>query len=179
VILSAAGSLFFSYRFFSRRPKAELSNLNKKSMLTIHSPLFADGQKFPKKYACDGENISPPLVISNISENVKSLAILMHDPDAVGGDFTHWIIWNIFPAGGTLEILEGEKGLGVEGANDTGQIGYTGPCPPSGTHRYFFKIFALDGIIDLPEGSGRAQLEGAMHGHILDSGEMMATYKRK
>ncbi|HJX25590.1 MAG TPA: YbhB/YbcL family Raf kinase inhibitor-like protein, partial [Chthoniobacterales bacterium] len=106
----------------------------------------------------------------------KSLVLIVDDPDAPGGLFTHWLIWNIDPK--VTEIAEGSAPIGMQGKNDFGKSGYGGPCPPSGTHRYYFKIFALDSDLDLAAGSKRAQLDAAMRGHVIAQGEMMGRYSR-
>ncbi len=138
---------------------------------------------FPKKYTCDGEDVSPPIEISGVGQKAKSLAIIMDDPDAPMGIFTHWVIWNIpantsrLPEG--IPPLEKVKELNaVQGKNDFGKIGYAGPCPPSGVHRYRVKVYALDTFLDLEPGSTKKDLEEAMKGHILQFGEATATYGR-
>ncbi len=140
---------------------------------------------FPRKYTCDGEDISPPIEISGVSGKAKSLAIIMDDPDAPLGVFTHWVIWNI-PATTTslpeaippvAEIAEPISA--VQGTNDFGKIGYGGPCPPSGVHRYRIKVYALDTFLDLKPGSTKSELEEAMKGHIVQFGEVTATYGRE
>jgi hypothetical protein len=117
------------------------------------------------------------LEIGDVPPGAKSLALIVDDPDAPSGLFTHWIIWNISPQ--TNNIGEGSAPSGVQGTNDFGKSGYGGPCPPSGTHRYYFKIFALDRDLDLTAGAKRAQLDAAMKGHIVAHGQLMGHYSRK
>jgi len=141
---------------------------------------------FPKKYTCDGEDISPEIRITGIAEHAKSIALIMDDPDAPIGTFTHWIIWNI-PASKEVVIPEAfptdsivETPLkAIQGVNDFKNIGYGGPCPPPGKpHRYFFRVYVLDMELDLKPGSNRNDLENAMEGSIIQYGETMATYGR-
>jgi Raf kinase inhibitor-like YbhB/YbcL family protein len=142
----------------------------------ITSPAFQTGGNIPKQFTCDGADTNPPLHIEGAPPEAKNLALIVDDPDAPGGLFTHWIVWNIDPK--TTTIGEGSVPSGVQGKNDFGKSGYGGPCPPPGTHRYFFKIFALDRQLDLPAGSKRAQLDAAMKGHVIAQGELMGRYSR-
>jgi Raf kinase inhibitor-like YbhB/YbcL family protein len=145
--------------------------------MKITSSVFQQGGNIPSKFTCDGADTSPPLQIQEVPPTAKSLVLIVDDPDAPSGLFTHWIIWNISPQAST--IAEGSAPKGVEGMNDFGKSRYGGPCPPSGTHRYFFKIFALDKELDLPAGSKRAQLDAAMKGHVIAQGELMGRYSRQ
>jgi hypothetical protein len=145
--------------------------------MNITSSAFQNGGNIPSKFSCDGPNTSPPLQISDIPGGAKSLVLIVDDPDAPSGLFTHWMIWNISPQ--TTTIAEGNAPKGVHGTNDFGKSGYGGPCPPSGTHRYYFKVFALDRELDLPAGAKRAQLDAAMKGHVIAQGELMGRYSRK
>jgi Raf kinase inhibitor-like YbhB/YbcL family protein len=138
---------------------------------------FQEGGNIPPKFTCDGGDSSPPLQIAGVPSGVKSLALVVDDPDAPSGLFTHWIVWNISPQ--TNAIAEGSAPKGVQGTSDFGKSGYGGPCPPSGTHRYYFKIFALDRELDLPPGAKRSQLDAAMKGHVVAQGELMGRYARK
>lgn len=152
---------------------------NNKTMeiLTITSPAFKDGGSIPSKYTCSGDNIIPPLQISGVPIASESLSLIVIDPDApVEGGFVHWVVFNI-PAT-TTEIVEGMEPEGVAGSGGSGKLMYIGPCPPSGEHRYFFKFYALDSELDLPEGADKAQLEKAMEGHIIASGELMGKYQK-
>lgn len=148
-----------------------------KSMMKITSPAFAEGEMIPKKYTCDGEGISPPLAISGIPPETKSLALIADDPDAPSGTFTHWVVWDIDPK--TAEIAEGDIPAGaVSGTNSGGRIGYYPPCPPSGTHRYIFTVYVLDMNLNLSSDASRNELEAAMKGHIISQGELMVEYSR-
>ena len=143
--------------------------------LSIKSPAFESGKLIPKKYTCDGQDINPPLTIEGTPKEAKTLVLIVDDPDAPSGTFDHWIVWNI-PAS-TSKI--GENTVpGTEGMNGARQMGYMGPCPPSGTHRYFFKVYALDTELSLGVGSKKKDVEKAMQGHILAKGELMGLYSR-
>ena len=145
--------------------------------MKITSSVFQEGGNIPPKFTCDGGDTSPPLQIAEVPSRAKSLALVVDDPDAPSGLFTHWMVWNISPQ--TNTIAEGSTPKGVHGTNDFGKSGYGGPCPPSGTHRYYFKIFALDRELDLPPGTKRNQLVAAMKGHVVAQGELMGRYSRK
>ena len=145
--------------------------------MKITSPAFEHGEEIPSEYTCDGSDTSPELNIEDVSEDTKSLVLINDDPDAPGRTWDHWIVFNI-PSHVT-KIDKGREPEGVAGTNSWGRTGYGGPCPPSGTHRYFFKLYALDTYLDLEEGSTKGELEAAMAGHIIDSAELMGTYKRK
>jgi Raf kinase inhibitor-like YbhB/YbcL family protein len=145
--------------------------------MKITSSALQEGANIPSKFTCDGADTSPPLQIADIPSEAKSLVLVVDDTDAPGGLFTHWTIWNIPPQTGAVE--EGSAPNGVHGTNDFGKSGYGGPCPPSGTHRYYFKIFALDRELDLPFGAKRGQLDVAMKGHVVAQGELMGRYSRK
>jgi len=145
--------------------------------MKITSSAFQQGGNIPSKFTCDGANTSPPLQISDMPSEAKSLVLIVDDPDAPSGLFTHWAVWNISPQ--TSAIAEGSTPKGAQGTNDFGKSGYGGPCPPSGTHRYYFKIFALDRELDLPSGAKRSELNTAMKGHVIGQGELMGRYSRK
>jgi Raf kinase inhibitor-like YbhB/YbcL family protein len=144
--------------------------------MKITSSAFQEGGNIPSKFTCDGADSSPPLQISEVPSGTKSVALIVDDPDAPSGLFTHWTVWNISPQ--TSMIAEGRAPKGVHGANDFGKSGYGGPCPPSGTHRYYFKIFALDRELDLPGGAKRSELDAAMKGHVVAQGVLMGRYSR-
>jgi len=137
---------------------------------------FEDGEAIPSEYTCDGSDISPPLSFSNIPENTKSLALIVDDPDAPTGTWVHWLVWNI-PANKT-SFSKGENITFPQGKNDFGNLNYGGPCPPSGTHRYFFKLYALDTTLKINDGSTKEQLESAMSGHIIEEAQLIGTYSR-
>jgi len=143
--------------------------------LTIRSSAFEAGKFIPRKYTCDGEDINPPLTIEGTPKEAKTLVLAVDDPDAPRGIFDHWIVWNI-PAS-TSKIAE-DSGPGKEGLNSAMQRGYMGPCPPSGTHRYFFKVYALDTELSLSEDAKKKDTEKAMQGHVLAKGELMGLYRR-
>ncbi len=145
--------------------------------MKITSSAFQQGGNIPSKFSCDGANTSPPLQISDVPPETKSVVLIVDDPDAPSGLFTHWAVWNISPQ--TSTIAEGNAPKEVHGTNDFGKSGYGGPCPPSGTHRYYFRIFALDRELDLPSGAKRSQLDAAMKGHVIAQGELMGRYARK
>jgi len=142
--------------------------------LEITSTAFEDGGEIPSKYTCDGQDINPPLSVKNIPAGTKTLAIIVEDPDAPRGTFDHWVAWNIPPE----STIQEESTIGISGKNGGGKMGYYGPCPPSGSHRYFFHVFALDTALDLKEGSGKKTLQDAMKDHILASGTLMGRYQR-
>lgn len=145
--------------------------------MEIKSSAFQHNKNIPSKYTCDGRNINPPLQFSDIPENSKSLVLISDDPDAPMGTWVHWIIWNIDPK--TTEIAEDSVPGGViEGTTSFGETGYGGPCPPSGVHRYFFKLYALDIKLDLPSSAKKEDLEKAMQNHILASAEIIGLYTR-
>jgi hypothetical protein len=143
--------------------------------LTVSSPAFKNEESIPSRYSCDGENISPPLQIEGIPEEAQCLVLIMDDPDAPRGTFDHWLIWNMEPV---TAIAEGSV-PGTEGTNGFGKTGYGGPCPPSGTHRYFIKVYALSSNLDLPAGSDKKTLEQAIQPHIIAEGNLMGKYSRK
>jgi len=147
------------------------------SKVRVTSSAFRQAGNIPSKFTCDGDNKNPPLQIAEIPSGAKSLALVVDDPDAPGGLFTHWLVWNISAKADA--IAEANAPTGVQGTNDFGKSGYGGPCPPSGMHRYSFKIFALDRELDLPSGSKRSQLDAAMKGHIVGQGELIGRYSRK
>ena len=152
--------------------------MNAASSISITSPSFQSGGDIPTKFTCNGTNVSPELQISSVPNEAKSLVLIVDDPDAPRGLFTHWIVWNIDPK--TTRMAENSAPTaGVQGINDFGKRNYGGPCPPSGTHRYFFKIFALDTKLELKPGARRAELDAAMRGHTLAQGELMGRYSHK
>lgn len=143
-------------------------------ILGISSSAFEDGAGIPSRYTCDDINVNPPLKIEHITEEAKSLAIIMEDPDAPSGIWIHWVMWNI-PI--KHEIKENEA-PGVQGLNDFNLHQYGGPCPPSGRHRYYFKVYALNAILELPAHTNASQLEKAMNEHIISFGQLMGSYER-
>ena len=151
--------------------------------MELKSSVFEVGGMIPKKYTCDGPDVSPPLSWSDVPVVTKSLALIADDPDAPMGTWVHWVAWNIPANARALEedvpkrdtLPNGMK----QGTTDFRRIGYGGPCPPSGTHRYFFKLYALDTTLNLPLGTTKKDLEKAMQGHVLAQTELMGKYARK
>ena len=151
--------------------------------LTMTIPSFANGGEIPKKFSCDGSDVSPELSWSGAPPGTKSFALIADDPDAPAGTWTHWVLFDLPAAVTGLPegVTKAEKlpNGGSQGRNDFRKLGYGGPCPPPGKpHRYFFKLYALDRMLDLKPGVSKQQLEGAMQGHILDKAEWMGKYKR-
>jgi len=143
--------------------------------LIITSPVFGNNGYIPAKYTCDGEDVNPPLKIEYVPGGTQSLVLIVDDPDAPAGTWSHWTVWNIPPA----EKIEENSVPGVEGLNDFGRHSYGGPSPPSGTHRYFFKVYALDTKLDLDKNSRKNDVEEAMEGHVLAKGEIIGLYSRR
>ena len=150
--------------------------------ITITSPSFSEGEEIPDKFTCNGENINPELNIKGIPEDAQSLVLIVDDPDAPTGTFVHWVMFNLPVEGSEKKISEDYSAEGpgaAEGENDFGKVGYGGPCPPSGTHRYFFKVYALNDTLDLEEGSSKLDVEKAMEDKILDSEQLKGLYSKK
>ncbi len=140
--------------------------------------VFSDNQAIPSQFTCDGENVNPELNISGTPKEAKGLSLIVDDPDAPGGDFVHWVLWNFGPE--TLQIKEKTAPAGaVVGKNDFGNNDYGGPCPPSGIHRYQFKVYALDTKLDLPASAGKKELLAAMNGHILSQAILVGSYDKR
>jgi Raf kinase inhibitor-like YbhB/YbcL family protein len=145
--------------------------------LELTSTAFDEGDPIPERYSCEGEDVSPPLAWRSLPEGTRTLALILHDPDAPSGDFTHWVAWNIDPS-------PGELGEGVpapsEGVNSRGEAVYMGPCPPAGDgpHRYVHELFALDTTLELEPGATRDQLEDEIESHVLGAAELVGTYER-
>jgi len=175
IILAIIGGFAF---YLFQRVEEEPFDVAKKGNMKIESPAFENNQSIPSKYTCDGENVNPPLKISHAPKGAKSLVLVFDDPDAPAGTWVHWTIWNIDPQ--TEEIAEANVPQeAVEGITSFGKSGYGGPCPPSGTHRYFFKLYALDTVLNLDSSAGVSDMEKAMKGHVLDKAELMGLYERK
>jgi len=143
--------------------------------MELTSPAFDHDEAIPVRYTCDGDDVSPELRITAIPEGTATLALITDDPDAPGGTWDHWIAFDFVPAG-TIPENVGELGTG--GLNSWEQIGYGGPCPPTGTHRYFFKVLALDAPLGLDEGSDKSQILAASEGHVLAEAMLMGTFSR-
>jgi hypothetical protein len=147
------------------------------SEFALESSAFEHAQAIPNRHTCDGEDLSPPLRWANVPEEARSLALLVDDPDAPNGVFTHWVAWGLDP--GSDGLGEGEAGPS-EGRNDFGTVGYRGPCPPPGhgRHRYVFRLYALDQGVELASGAGKDELEQAVVGHVVTTAELVGTYER-
>jgi Raf kinase inhibitor-like YbhB/YbcL family protein len=145
------------------------------TLLDVRSDAFQENASIPQRYTADGENIAPPIAIADLPEDTASLAVIVDDPDAPGGTFVHWVEFNIPPI---RHIPEGARGIGVEGVNSWDAAGYRGPAPPSGTHRYVFKVYACDQQLPLPKGADKEDVMEAMDGHVLAWGEVVGTYSR-
>lgn len=153
----------------------------KKMAIKLTSSAFEEGDAIPARHTCDGQDISPPLSWEAVPEGARSLALIVDDPDAPSGTFVHWVIYNL-PAD-SEELAEGvpnEQTLSdgaMQGVNGFGTVGYRGPCPPGGVHRYFFKLYALDAELELSAGATKEDLLDAMEGHVLAEGQLMGTYQ--
>lgn len=165
-------------------PLAGETGQEEADMMTIQitSPVFEAGGPIPQKYSCDGENLSPPLAWSGVPGGTAGLALIMDDPDAPAGTWVHWIVYDIAPeTTGLPENVPADgpvPGDGIQGKNSWNRTGYGGPCPPRGTHRYFFKLYALDTILSPGTSLDKDKLLKAMAGHILAQGQLMGTYRR-
>lgn len=144
--------------------------------MKISSSSFAPGEAIPARHTCDGQDLSPPLVIEDVPPGTAVLALIMDDPDAPVGTWDHWVAYDI-PAAGT--VPEGVRSLGTPGRNSWRRTGYGGPCPPSGTHRYYFRAYALDRPLGLRAGAGKQQVLEAMKGHVLAEATLMGRYSRR
>ena len=155
-----------------------LARMVKSARMKLSSPAFNHAEAIPSQYTSDGEDTNPPLLIAGVPDEAKSLALVMEDPDTPGGAWVHWLLWNIAPA--TLQIEPAGVPAGAEqGANSWERRNYRGPCPPAGTHRYFFRLYALKERLDLPGSSTRNDLDRAMQGKILAQTELLGIYSRK
>jgi Raf kinase inhibitor-like YbhB/YbcL family protein len=143
--------------------------------LTVTSPDFSNEGEIPEQFTCDGNDSRPTLKVQGMPEGTKSLVVIVEDPDVTLATFSHWIVWNIPPQ----ETIDGSTVPGIQGNNSMGKNNYLGPCPPGGTHRYFFKVYALNDLLDLDPDANKKKLERAMEGHVLAQGEMMGWYHRK
>lgn len=145
--------------------------------MILSSSAFEENTLIPKKYSCEGKNINPPLSISNVPEATRSLVLIVTDPDAPSGNFTHWLVWNISPL--TTVIEEGAlPDEVVEGKNDFGTFGWGGPCPPSGMHRYEFQLYALDTLIQLPQTSNKTDVLSHISGLVLEEATLTGLYAK-
>lgn len=160
-------------------PEKEPTNISEQnSFMKISSPSFADKQTIPSKYTCDAEGINPPIEISGVPASAKALAIILRDPDAPSGNFIHWILTNLDP--NTKAIAEGFSPVGATaGLNSCGDAKYCPPCPPTGSHRYIFTLYALDSALSLSGKADESEVLSAMRGHILEQAELVGLYSRK
>ena len=148
--------------------------MDNKIILDVTSEAFEEGGNIPSIYTCEGRDVNPPLRVDNIPHGTQTLAIIMEDPDAPNGTFDHWLAWNIPP-----DILIDEDRIhGLSGKNSAGKTGYHGPCPPSGSHRYFFHVFALDVALNIEPGASRKTLEKAIEPYVLAKGTLMGRYQK-
>ncbi len=145
--------------------------------MKITSPAFVHNHKIPMKYSCQGEDINPELKIEDIPKAARSLALIVDDPDAPMQTWVHWVVFNI-PVSGEQFIIKEDSTPGIQGMNDFRRASYGGPCPPGGQHRYFFKVYALDAMLTLKEGSTKKQLEDTMSGHVIDQTELIGFYRK-
>ncbi len=144
-------------------------------ILDVSSPAFENNGRIPSRYTCDGDDINPPLSIGNVPDSAKSLVLIMDDPDAPAGTWVHWVMWNIPLTGSIAE----DSQPGVGGKNSWGRNDYGGPCPPSGTHRYFFKVYALDTMLELKNDAAKTDVLDAIEGHALAQGQLIGLYSRE
>lgn len=147
---------------------------------TLSSPAFSEGASIPARFTCDGQNLSPQLDWSGAPDSAKSFVLIVDDPDAPVGTFTHWVLFGV--PGTSHSLAEGQKGVGYSGRNDFSKVGYGGPCPPRGhgAHRYFFTLSALDvPSLALSDGASRQQVEAKMQGHVVGTAKAMGKYERK
>ena len=181
LFLFVGGGIFVLVKIKNPHPKKESLTITiqeKSSTMKLSSSAFTHNQTIPAKYTCDGENVNPPLTITDVLTDSKSLTLIVDDPDAPAGTWVHWTVWNISPD--TKQIAENSVPSNViQGKTSFGNSGYGGPCPPSGTHRYFFKLYALDTTLSLGQNATKQDLEKAFVGHILDQAELIGLYSRK
>lgn len=144
-------------------------------MITIKSPAFIGGQAIPTEYSCRGRDVNPPLEIGSVPTGTKSLALLVDDPDAPVGDWVHWLVWNINPRTAKIEANQTPPGS-QEGKGSSGNNKYEGPCPPSGTHHYKFKIYALDDKLNLNSGASKTEFLRAIYGHVIDQSTLTGIF---
>jgi Raf kinase inhibitor-like YbhB/YbcL family protein len=171
IILTVA--FFFSKKLFMKNPN-DLSYIPNNMSLT--STDFSDQGSIPIRFTCQDDNVNPILHISGTPENAESLVLIVDDPDANGGVWYHWLMWDINPL---VTEIQSEASPGVQGNNDFGRNKYNGPCPPLGTHRYFFRLYALNTILDLPPETKAPQLIKAIKNHILDKAELMGKFQKE
>jgi Raf kinase inhibitor-like YbhB/YbcL family protein len=175
VVVAIVGALAWAERNNRGSNTISDNNNDSKPGIQIISPAFRKGGSIPVQYTCKGQNVSPPLNILNGDPAVKSLALIMHDPDAPVGDYVHWTMWDIPTSTETIAANSVPTGA-IQGLNSNNQNKYMGPCPPSGTHRYLFELYAVDKVLSLPANTTRDQLKQAMDNHILDQDVLIGTF---
>lgn len=144
--------------------------------MEFFSPAFFADEKMPSQYTCDGKNVNPPLQIGGVDAKARSMTLIVDDPDAPAGTWVHWLVFNIPPQ--VSYIAEDQPPQGVLGINSWGETKYNGPCPPVGQHRYFFKLYILDVVLNLPKGASKHEVEKSMIGHVIDRAEFVGLYSR-
>jgi hypothetical protein len=181
IMIPAAIVLTLAYlQFFGKKSsnQIETSRTNIISTMNLTSNAFANNGNLPSKYTCDGQKINPELLIGGTPQEAKSLVLIVDDPDAPAGIFTHWTVWNIDPSARSIEENSVPAGA-IQGMATSDGIGYVSPCPPGGTHRYRFKLYALDTMLDLRGGASVSELSAAMSGHVVDLAELTSFYQRR
>ena len=175
LLFTILGGLYglFMMKWFSKNGFSFYKEGNMKITTT-----FTNGEKIPKIYTCDGDDTSPELLISDVPEEAKTLVLIVDDPDAPMGTFTHWVLYNI-PADTAIISSQSLPKGALEGANDFGRLHYGGPCPPSGVHRYYFKLYAVDKILDLSAGATKTEVQNAIRSHTVQQAELIGLYSRK
>lgn len=158
--------------------KGQLIQTYNNNTMNLTSIAFANNTNIPSTYTCDGKNINPPLAWSGMPSNTQSLALIVDDPDAPSGDWVHWLLWNIPPTTTSIPERFSPASPIVEGTTSFSQAAYGGPCPPSGVHRYHFKLYALDATLTLPSTATKEELLQAMQGHILEQSDLVGLYQR-
>lgn len=180
MVIILAGAIFYFNSAPSAPKPVETTTKSQitvtRTLMKLTSSAFEHNQNIPSKYTCDADDINPPLSIMEVPEGTKSLALLVDDPDAPVGDWVHWLVWNISPT--TTEIAENNVPAGIEGTTDFDRTGWGGPCPPSGTHRYFFKLYALDTELDLDASARKADFLSTIESHVLEKTELIGLYQR-
>jgi Raf kinase inhibitor-like YbhB/YbcL family protein len=174
IVFILIGGAFYFLKF-SKKSEKVYTEISQQKLMKLKSPAFGENQPIPKKYTCDAENINPPLEIEGVPEKAKSLVLIVDDLDTPGGGFSHWVVWNIDPK---ISKIEENSKPGIEGINDFGENSYGGPCPPFGVHRYRFKIYALDTLLEISTSSKKTDVEKSIQGHVLDFAQLVGTYQR-
>lgn len=172
VFLAIAGVLYY----YNGASLGLSQTILSKPTIVVSSQEFLNSGSIPIKYSCDGDNINPPITIDRVPGDAKSLVLIVEDIDVQRSPFTHWLVFNIDPT--ITNINENEIPNALEGTNDFNELNYKGPCPPTGSHKYYFRIFALDKTLDLQEGAKRTQIDAAMKGHIIGRGEVWGRYSK-